>query len=338
MKKKIIAISVVLIVVLVAVTALLFSTPKYEYMVEFEKDFVVENGVAPEAAEYVIVLSDDDGYIMHGDWTVEPMGMVIGFDIADESGNVIRWFVAGGIDWNTDVIELPAGKYTMTLTPITGVEQWREYCAQFDTSDWVIPVEESEPGMEFTDGAFHFDFCFRLEKTGSMLGFVCVIGAVIGVIFFVIVFAIAQKDDSMKQNYDERQEVLRGRGAKYGLYTMFFLNLALFLVESAGVSLPVSPGMALMISVIVGGIVFAVYCVWKEAYFALNQKAGVYIVVFLVLAGYNLVIGIAAFLDGAAVQNNQLTLRSLNLFAGIMMLVICGALILKKVCKDREEE
>ena len=338
MKKIIIAVSSVLIVVVFAVTVLL-CMPKYEYTVEFEKDFVVENGVAPEEMEYVIVLPKDGGYVMHVDWTIEPMGMLMAINIEDEDGKNINTFSAGGIDMNTGIMELEAGKYTMTLTPITNATQWKEYFTGFETTDWDVPPEEDEDlGLEFADGEYKFDFSFRLEKSRNLLGLVCVMGAVIGIIFFVIIFAIAQKDDSMKQNYDERQEVLRGRGAKYGLYTMFFLNLALFLVESAGVSLPVSPGMALLISVIVGGIVFAVYCVWKEAYFALNQKAGVYIVVFLVMAVYNLVVGIAAFLDGAAVRNNQLTLRSLNLFAGIMMLVICGALILKKVCKDREEE
>ena len=338
MKKKVIAISSLLLVVLIAVTVLVIVNPKYECMVEFEKDFVVENGVAPETQEHVIVLPEGGDYIMHGDWTAEPMGLVTGFDFKDENGTVIRWFIAGTIDWNTDVIELPAGKYTMTLTPITSVEQWRDYCAQFDTSDWVVPPEESEPGAEFEDGEFHFDFSFRLEKAGNLLGVICVLGAIIGVVFCVILYAVAQKDNGMKQNYDERQEVNRGRGAKYGLYTMFCLNMVLFLMEAAGMHLPMSAGLALVISTLVGGGVFAVYCVWKEAYYALNQKANVFTVIIFVAGVINLVIGIKAFADGVAIQENQLTLRSLNLFCAIMVLVVCGALILKKVFKDREEE
>ncbi len=338
MKKKIIAISAVLIVVLVAVTALLFSMPKYAYIVDIEEDFIVKDGVAPEEMEYVIVLPEDGGYVMHGDWTIEPMGMVLGIKIVDKSGDAIRWFSAGTIDWNTDVVELPAGKYTMTLTPITDEDSWRGFWAQFDTSDWGVPVEESEPGIEFADGTYRFDFTFKLEESGSRLGIVCVMGAIIGVVLCVIVYAIAQKDNSMKQNYDERQELLRGRGAKYGLYTMTFLNFALFLLEVAGVCLPMSTGLALFFSVLIGGSVWAVYCIWKDAYFALNQKANVFIGVFLVMGIINLILGIDAFLDGVAIQNNQLTLRSMNLFCGIMMIVICGALIVKKVCKDREEE
>ena len=338
MEKKVIAFSAVLIVVLIAVTALLFSMPKYAYIVDTEEVFAVENGVAPEEMEYVIVLPEDGGYVMHADWSIEPLGMVLGIKIADENGEAIRWFSAGTIDWNTDVIELAAGKYTMTLTPITDEDSWRGFWTQFDTSDWVIPVEESDPGIEFTDGTYRFDFNFKLEESGSRLGIVCVIGAIIGTVFCVIVYAIAQKDNSMKQNYDERQELNRGRGAKYGIYTMFFLNMILFLTEAAGMRLPMSAGLALLISTIVGGCVFAVYCVWKEAYYALNQKTNVFTGILFVVGIINIVIGVKAFADGVAIQNNQFTLRSLNLFAGIMVLVICGSMLLKKACRDREEE
>lgn len=338
MKKIVIAISSLVLVVALVVTTLL-CMPKYNYMVEFEEDLVVENGVAPEEMEYIIVLPEDGDYVMHAKWTIEPLGMLMAINIKDEHGKNINTFSAGGIDMNSGIMDLEAGKYTMTVTPITSVTQWKEYFAKFDTSDWDVPVEEDEePEMEFVDGTFKFDFAFKLEKSGNLFGIVCMMGVVIGVVLCVILYAIAQKDNSLKQNYDERQELLRGRGAKYGLYTMMFMNLALFLLETTGVRLPMSTGLALFFSVLIGGSVWAVYCIWKDAYFALNQKAGVFIGVFLVVGIINLIIGIDAFLDGVAFQNNQLTLRSMNLFCAIMIIVICGALILKKVCKDREEE
>ena len=338
MKKIIIAASSVFIVAAFAVMVLL-CMPKYECMVEFEEEFVVENGVAPEELEYVIVVPEDGGYVMHVNWTIEPMGMLMAVNLVDESGNYINTFSAGGMDMNTGIMDLNAGKYTMTLTPITSATQWKEYFAKFDTSNWDVPVEEDEePEIEFMDGAIRFDFSFKLEEAASLSGLVLVISAGIGIVICLIVYAIAQKDDSMKQNYDERQELLRGRGAKYGLYTMFFMNLALFLSEVAGVPLPMSTGLALFLSAIVGGGVYAVYCVLKDAYFALNQKANIFIFFFMITAVINLIIGGGAFLDGVAIQNNQLTLRSMNLFCGIMMLLICGALILKKLFKDREEE
>ncbi len=339
MKKKIIAISLLLVAVLITVTVLL-CMPKYNYMVEFEEDFAVENGVAPEEMEYVIVLSEDGEYIMDAEWKIEPAGMLMALSIVDETGKDVNTFSAHWIDMNSGVMELPAGTYTMTLTPITSAEQWKEYFAKLDTSDWDVPVEEGEePETEFVEnGVFRFAFSFKLEECRNLQGIAVIIGTVLGVILLVILLVLAQKDNSLKQNYDERQELLRGKGAKYSVYTMFLLDIVLFLLEAAGVSLPMSPGMASFFNVLVVGGVYAVYCIWKDAYFALNQKAGVFIGVFLVAGIINLFMGIKAFSDGVAIQNNQLTIRSMNLFCAIMVLVVCGALILRKVCKDREEE
>ncbi len=338
MKKRIIAISSLLVVVLIVVTALL-CMPKYNYMVEFEEDFVVENGVAPEEMEYVIVLPKAGGYVMDAEWKIEPSGMLMAISIVDENGKDVNTFSAHWIDMNSGVMELEAGKYTMTLTPITSAEQWKEYFAKFDTSDWDVPVEEDEePEMEFADGEYKFEFSFKLEEERNLQSIVCVAGILIGVILGVILLAIAKKDNSMKKNYDERQELFRGKGAKYSFYTMFVLNLGIFVLETAGVQLPMSTGLAMMLCAIIGGSVDAIYCVWTDAYFALNQKTNILIGVFVVGGAINLMIGIGAFLEGMAIQNNQLTLHSMNLFCGIMMIVICGALILKKVCRDREEE
>ena len=340
MKKKVIAFSILAVIVAFVVTFLLCK-PKYNYMVDFEENFVVENGVAPEELEYIMVLEEDGEYVMDAEWKIEPSGMLMALSIVDETGKDVNTFSAHWIDMNSGVMELPAGKYTMTLTPITSVEQWKEYFAKFDTTDWDEPVEEGEePEMEFADGEYKFEFSFKLEERGHLdvQAIACVLGVVIGIAFFLILLAVAQKDNSMKQNYDERQELLRGRGAKYGLYTMFFLEMALFLLETAGVRLPMSTGLAMMLCIIVGGGVYALYCIWTDAYFALNQKANTFIGVFLVIGAIDMIMGVDAFFDGAVLQDGQLTVRSMNLFAGIFMLVICGTLILRKVCKDREEE
>ncbi len=339
MRKKIIAVSSILVIVLFALMFFLFS-PRYTYEVEFEKNIVVQGGVAQEEAlEYIMVIPKDGEYVMYADWKISPEGMLMGCSIVDEKGEDVNTFTAHWISMMSAAMPLEAGKYTMTLTPITSVEQWNEYFAGYDTSDRDVPVEEAEPQTVFvTDGEFHFDFDFKLEKRRDLQGIAIVLGMVLGVMLIVALIAVTQTNDSMKQNYDERQELLRGRGAKYGFYTMMMLNCILFMLEAAEVYLPMSAGFSLLFSAMIGVGVYAVYCIWKDAYFALNQKAGTLTVIFLLIGTLNLIMGIGAFLEGAAFQNNQLTYRSMSLFCGILMLVVCGALLLKRICKDREEE
>ena len=97
-------------------------------------------------------------------------------------------------------------------------------------------------------------------------------------------------------------------------------------------------GIAVILSVFVGAGVYAVYCIWVDAYFALNQRAGAFAGFLFIVGVMNLIIGITALLKDGIIQYNQLTERSLNLFCGIMMIILCGSMLLKKAYKDREEE
>lgn len=142
----------------------------------------------------------------------------------------------------------------------------------------------------------------------------------------------------MNKNYDERQELIRGRGATYGLITIIFLNLILFFMEGMKVEIPMSAGTVGIISILIGVAVDAIYCIWKEAYVSLKQNAKTAAGFLLVIAAISLVRGIDALKAGAFFQNNQITSHGLNLLCGIELLVIGGALILKTVCKGREEE
>ncbi len=341
MKKKTIAFLFVVIAVLfaVGVGAILLGMPKTVYVLSVEENIIAQSGVVPEEMVYNMEVPEDGDYEMYIKWTSNPSGMLMACNIEDENGNSVNTLGAHWMDMASGVMPLAAGNYTLTLTPFTDAERWMEYWAEFDKTDWDAGTEDDEPESELIgDGEYRFEFEFRLTESRNVKGFVSIVMAIIGVLLFVIVLAVVQRENSMKQNYDERQELLRGRGAKYGLISMLFLNVALYLLESMGVQLPMSAGIAVILSVFVGGGVYAVYCIWMDAYFALNQRAGAFAGFLFIIGVINLVIGITALSDGRIFQNNQLTDRSLNLFCGIMMIILCGSMLLKKVCKDREEE
>ena len=341
MKKKTIAILFVLIAALfaVGVGAILFGLPKTVYELSFEENIIAQSGVAPEEMVYSMEVPEDGDYVMYAKWTSNPSGMLMACNITDANGNNVNILGAHWMDMASEVMTLEAGTYTLTLTPFNDAELWKAYWAKFDKIGWDAATENDEPETELVgDGEFDFEFSFRLVGSKNVKGIVSIVFAVIGVILFVIILAVVQRENSMKQNYDERQELLRGRGAKYGLISMLFLNVALYLLESMGVQLPMTAGIAVILSVFVGGGVYSVYCIRMDAYFALNQRAGAFAGFLFIIGVINLVIGIAALLDGRIIQNDQLTDRSLNLFCGILMMILCGSMLLKKAYKDREEE
>ena len=341
MKKKTIAILFVLIAVLfaVGVGAVLLGMPKTVYELEFEEKIIAQSGVAPEEMVYSMEVPEDGDYVMYAKWTSNPSGMLMACNIKDENGKNANTVGGHWMDMASGVMTLEAGNYTLTLTPFTEAESWNAYWAKFDKTGWDAGTENDEPEIELVgEGEFQFEFAFRLEQSREVGGFVSVLFAVIGVLLFVLILAVVQRENSMKQNYDERQELLRGRGAKYGLLSMMFLNATLYLLESVGVQIPMSAGIAVILSVFVGAGVYAVYCIWMDAYVALNQRAGAVAGGLFIIGVINLIIGITAFLEDGIIQNNQLIDRSLNLFCGIMMIILCGAMLLKRTSSDREEE
>lgn len=338
MRKKVIVASSILVIVLVALMCFLFIK-RNVYEVEFEKDISVQDSVVQEEElEYEIVIPRDGEYVMYANWQISPAGLLTGCSIKDENGEDVNTFSAECIDMRSAVMRLTAGRYTMTLTFISSGEQWKEYFADFDTTDWDVTSGE-EPQYQFlSDGVLHFNFDFRLEKHIDIWITANILAALIGVMLAILLIAVTQTGDDIKQHYDERQELLRSRGRKYALYTMLILDILLFLGDVVGIYLPMSVGFASFLCALVGIGVYAVYCIWNNVYFALNQKAGAVVAVLVLVGAVNLIGGISALVEGKLMQNNELTLRSLNLLCGIMIFVICGALILKKVCKDREEE
>ena len=97
-----------------------------------------------------------------------------------------------------------------------------------------------------------------------------------------------------------------------------------------------SLAIASLICVLVGSGVYAVYCIWNDGYFALNQNRGSILVAIGLGGILNLVFGISAMIHNELVVNGQLSIRSMNLFCGIMCVVIWVALFAKSL-KDRKE-
>lgn len=338
MRKKVLIISSVFVILYLVFMGYVFA-PKSVYEVEFEKDITVQEGVAQvEELEYVMVIPKTDEYVVYAKWDISPAGLLLACNIVDESGKNVNTFSADCMDMASGAMKLSPGKYTMTLTFISNEEQWKEYFAGFDTTNWDEPGGEEPETTFVSNGEFHIDFDLDLETYTNISTLATVLALGITAMLIILLFALILTGDSMKRNYDERQELLRGRGFKYAFFTMIIMNCVFYTLEAGEVFLPINGSIVAVLSTLVGVGVYAVYCIWNDAYFALNVRARGLIIFFIFGGILNLILGIRSFMDETAVIGNELTFRSVNLFCGIEMLVICGAILLKKFCKDREEE
>lgn len=127
-------------------------------------------------------------------------------------------------------------------------------------------------------------------------------GLAFGIVTALIIAALVWKfsKKSMKGTFDERQELVRGRGYKYACFSILIMLTLDLLAESFGAfeTLPVSRTLAIFIMILAGVMVYALYCIKNDSYFGVGTDARTYRAVMWVVIACNAVSGINGLRSG----------------------------------------
>ena len=157
------------------------------------------------------------------------------------------------------------------------------------------------------------------------------VGLAVGIILVVLLLKFANTDHKKKTEYDERQKEIRGRGYMYGFYTMIIYETIMICFGMSGVTLPVAPIAIHFTGIVLGGVVLASYCIWKDAYWGLNNNLKRYAIVFLATAALNAIPLIASVKsEGFNLEDGPI----LNLIC-LVMLGVLGVEFLVKYLMDK---
>lgn len=131
-------------------------------------------------------------------------------------------------------------------------------------------------------------------------------GLAVGIGAALIIVALVWKfsKKSLKGTFDERQELVRGRGYKYACFTMLGLLTLDLLIESFGAyeTLPVTRTLALFFMILAGVMVYALYCIKNDSYFGVGTDSRTYRAVMWVVIVCNAISGFSGLKDGAIVD------------------------------------
>ncbi len=153
------------------------------------------------------------------------------------------------------------------------------------------------------------------------------------VVCIVATSVVTVKGDTVKEIYDERQILVRGRGFKYAFYAMLISNTMCGIFGVTGFNMKMDGNIILVLNALLGVCVYAIYSIWNDGYFALNKRIERTIGINLFIGAVNLAIASPVF-----IYRDVLRPQIINLLCGIMMLVFGIVLVLKKYWKDRGEE
>ena len=139
-----------------------------------------------------------------------------------------------------------------------------------------------------------------MNNTAYAAGLAC------GILFAVAILLIFRKfnKNKLKGTFDERQELVKGRGYKYATFTFLTLITLDLVTESFGAfeTLPVTRELVLFFILIIGVLVYAVYCIMNDAYLGVGTNMRSYRALMWIIIVLNGVSAIMGFRDGAMVD------------------------------------
>lgn len=161
-------------------------------------------------------------------------------------------------------------------------------------------------------------------------------GGMVGVAVATVLVAMTKesKEDCL---YDERQIAARGKAFQYGFFTLLCFNMLYFCLELCEVPVPVAPAMIPLIGALLGLLVMTSYCIWKDAYWQLNQKRGNMMGIFFFIGAIDMIGGIKNCLEGEVLVNGVITDEAMPLAAGVMFLLI-GLVFAAKAIQEKMED
>ena len=157
------------------------------------------------------------------------------------------------------------------------------------------------------------------------------VGIMVGLILCVIWFKFANNNKKVKTDYDERQEMIRNRGYKYAFYTVLFYEALLMILAIGRIELPMSSYAVHFLGIILGCIVLCEYCVWKDAYWGLNNNRKRYIIIFAFTAALNVIPIAGGIAGGTLIEDGKIGMPMLNIMVLVMLAVVCITMVIKQI-------
>lgn len=172
--------------------------------------------------------------------------------------------------------------------------------------------------------------------SGFILGLLFGLAVVAGVWHLYRRLSVKNSSPAVPDKFDERQQRYRGMAYKWGFYTLCFYLVALGCIEIVVHKLPGDFLTLSFLGIALSFTVFAFVCIRYDAYLKLWEKPKGVIAIFLLLAVFNISIGLVNINNGYNVV--FLDYHYINLICGLMLVVILVYFIARNLSRSKDEE
>ena len=165
-------------------------------------------------------------------------------------------------------------------------------------------------------------------RSGFLLGFI--LSFCLGLFLIAIILKITKTDKASRCRYDERQQQQRGVGFKYAFFTLVIYNSLYASLGLISEKVFMDTPTGCITGVLLGVFVYALYGIRHESYLSLNENPKRVIIAFILIGAINLILAAVNIFQHRMIENGILTFHILNLFCGIMIVVIALAIIIRQ--------
>jgi len=167
-----------------------------------------------------------------------------------------------------------------------------------------------------------------IERRLIMINMEYAAGLAAGIITALLIFAIIYKfkKNKLKGTYDERQELIRGRGYKYAFFTVIVLIAVYLIADMAGVFevTPLTHSLTIFFILLVGVVVYALYCIHNDSYFGIGMDTRAYKGIMWFVVILNLITSVRHLREGALVDG-KLQFES---YSGLLFAIAFAAILI----------
>ena len=168
-----------------------------------------------------------------------------------------------------------------------------------------------------------------------------IVAVVVSIIICAVIMKAFHSGRSSMPKYDERQQLIRGRGYMIAFYSIIIV-MCLIPVIMTQEMIHFLGDILFFIPLILGIMIHIMYCIWNNAYIELNLKIKNWVIFMLCISVFNLALGAISIKNGNMVEDNVLQVQALNLIVGGLGLVILVELLIKMAVDrkgaDEDEE
>ena len=319
---------------------------------------VTDGVVSPEKTVTDFTISREGDYLLSFSWipaghsendlaklNSSDFGFMTALLLYAPSGDLVYGTSATAMTADPSVTLAP-GTYRAEFHYLTSTSEYEEFAAKYLCGTYAAPYWASQNAEIFDslqkNGTWNVDYSLSVSSRQSLsisAMTAVAFGLLIGFVLIFLFLALITKGNRVSSpKYDERQELERGRGFKYAFFSMLLFLLLLFILDSAlQLEGTVFRTLAIL-TTFVGLNVYVIYCLWHEAYFALNQKTTSVMILFCFIGIFNLAIAIINYLDGSMIKDGQFGPSILNLFCAITFLNVFAVMFIKRCVNAKLEK